>query len=613
MDRTRATPALIAERYRLESGARELSPGVWVAHDTALPRDVAIVEVPEVPDLGEAARASWCEQVLQGMHGADRFRHPNAVSTLGTGTLDGSPVVVTDLPDGPTLEEVVERDGALAPHRVSDLGLELASVLAAAHAAGLIHGAVAPTTVVLGPGGARLRHFGVAGALDDLAAVGPGTALAGTAPFAAPDRPPGGSAAADMWSLGVLLRYALEGRVPDLAAPAPPIAGALGDAVERLLSPHAVDRPSAVEARDDLAAAPPEPGGAEHPRRRRRRRGHEPAPDPRPATDRTTQPSTGRAAEPPEVDHVLTWGPDEPTAPPAPSPAGTGVAVSGHAGTRSGDGSAANGGGPAPAITRRTVPRVGSPVVVSRELAEELRGQGVALALTPVPPDLEETPGAEAAAGDEEEDAGPFRSTFSWPPPRRYRIGGSLLIFVIAVVLVTLLITNGRVGRTTAEEEAQEDRSAQVQDTAVVPDGWVTYRDPDPGFGIAHPPDWTVDEEGPVTRFRDPDSGAYLEVDYTTPPGPQQPVETLRALEPSFEATTTDYERLQIQATVFRTWNAALWEYTFTENDTPYHAVNLGLVTGDYRFALYFETPQAEWDRLLPVFYKFAQAFGPPS
>jgi len=147
---------------------------------------------------------------------------------------------------------------------------------------------------------------------------------------------------------------------------------------------------------------------------------------------------------------------------------------------------------------------------------------------------------------------------------------------------------------------------------ASVPKDWVAYRDPVTGFAIAHPPDWTVSTSGTRTDFRSPSSGAYLRVDHREPPGPS-PEGAWRDLEPAFAGQNANYKRVQITPTTYDGYRAAVWEYTYAGGGAALRAVDLGFIAGNRGFALNFQTPASDWDRLQPVFAAFKASFKAPT
>ncbi|MEA2716060.1 MAG: eukaryotic-like serine/threonine-protein kinase [Actinomycetota bacterium] len=159
---------------------------------------------------------------------------------------------------------------------------------------------------------------------------------------------------------------------------------------------------------------------------------------------------------------------------------------------------------------------------------------------------------------------------------------------------------------------AKSAGSAAVSSSAKVPGDWVSYADPATGFTIAHPPDWELVVSDSLTDFRDPSSGAYLRVDHVQPPGPS-PEGAWLEFEPRFAADHEGYQRIRIQPATYAGFPAAIWEYTYGGGGARLRAVDLGFVTGSYGFALNFQTREADWDRLQPVFDAFRASFKAPA
>jgi hypothetical protein len=118
--------------------------------------------------------------------------------------------------------------------------------------------------------------------------------------------------------------------------------------------------------------------------------------------------------------------------------------------------------------------------------------------------------------------------------------------------------------------------------------------------------------DGSLTDFRDPSTGAYLRVDHVQPPGPS-PEGAWLDYEPRFAAENSGYRRVRIEPTTFQGLPGAVWEYTYGDGGARLRAVDLGFVTGDYGFALNFQTREADWERLQPVFEAFQAGFRAPA
>jgi eukaryotic-like serine/threonine-protein kinase len=287
----RTAERLIADRYALEAPIGQGGMGVvWRARDNLLGREVAIKEVRVPPTVPDSERDAMRARVLREARAAARLNHPGAVTLYDVINEQGHAFIVMELIHAPTLAEVVAGDGPLDPCRAARIGLQVAGALAAAHQAGIVHRDVKPANVMVAGETARLTDFGIARVQGDPKLTSTGL-IVGSPAYMAPEQASGEAAgpAADLWSLGATLYYALEGHPPfergssiaTLAAvvndPPQPTrrAGALGPIIAALLSKSPEDRPSALELRDRLervlaaegestavrAAAPPEESG----------------------------------------------------------------------------------------------------------------------------------------------------------------------------------------------------------------------------------------------------------------------------------------------------------------------------------------------------------------
>src|SRR6266566_2829382 len=184
----------------------------------------------------------------------------------------GHAFIVMELINAPTLAQVVAREGPLEPARVARVGAQVASALAAAHQAGIVHRDVKPANVMVVADGARLTDFGIARVKGDPKLTSTGL-IVGSPAYMAPEQASGAAAGpeADLWGLGATLYYAVEGRPPferdgqvaGLTAVvneqprATTRAGPLAPIIAALLSKDPKRRPDAAELRsqlEDLAA-----------------------------------------------------------------------------------------------------------------------------------------------------------------------------------------------------------------------------------------------------------------------------------------------------------------------------------------------------------------------
>ncbi|MDQ4143469.1 MAG: serine/threonine protein kinase [Actinomycetota bacterium] len=166
----------------------------------------------------------------------------------------------------------------------------------------------------------------------------------------------------------------------------------------------------------------------------------------------------------------------------------------------------------------------------------------------------------------------------------------------------------------TAEETTEESDVVTSSEAAAPPEGWTLYEDPTTGYSIAYPEGWTIETvSSNSTDFSDPASGAYLRVAWRSPPGPSA-VGAWEEYEPDFASRHEGYQRIVIEPTTFRGYEAATWEFTWEEGGTTIHAIDLGFIVGDdYGFALNFVAPESEWADFQDEFQVFQETYSPPT
>jgi serine/threonine protein kinase len=269
---------VVADRYRLQDQiGRGAMGAVWQARDELLDRDVAVKELVISPSLntsdhGSQYELTLYERTLREARTAARLSHPGVVTVYDVVEEDGRPWIIMELVRARSLERVLAEDGPLSPARAADVGQQLISALAAAHAAGVLHRDVKPSNVLLCPDGrAVLTDFGIATLEGDTQLTQAGMVM-GTPAFTAPERIRGGPAApaSDFWSLGATLYAAVQGRGPfqerggpmttmnaviHEETPAAPAAGQLAPVIAALMDRDPAARPDAAAATRMLAGA----------------------------------------------------------------------------------------------------------------------------------------------------------------------------------------------------------------------------------------------------------------------------------------------------------------------------------------------------------------------
>ncbi|MDQ7802996.1 serine/threonine-protein kinase [Amycolatopsis sp. A133] len=290
--------AVLAGRYHVLGRAGHGAMGtVWRAKDERLGRLVAIKQLfPDSaadPAAGERTRA----RTIREARVTARLRHPHAVVVYDVVEQGSAAYITMEYLPARTLTELLEEHGPPAPEHVAELGAQLASALAAAHAAGVVHRDISPNNVlVTTDGSAKITDFGVAHARGEGTATGRGLVV-GTPAYLAPEVADGAEPGfpSDVYSLGATLYTALEGRPPSgtdenqLALlkrvgsghiTPPATRGPVTDAVLRLLHRDPAVRPTMAGAArlltratapDAVPAAAPADGGPAPAGRRRSR------------------------------------------------------------------------------------------------------------------------------------------------------------------------------------------------------------------------------------------------------------------------------------------------------------------------------------------------------
>ena len=205
---------LLADRYELGDPLGHGRSTVYVATDSRLRRRVAIkrVELLAGQEDAEAVRA----RALREAQASARLNNPATVAVYDVVEESGAIWLVMELVDGPSLAQLVADEGPLPHDRAARLGLHVLTALEAAHLAGVVHRDVKPANVlVLHDDKAKLTDFGVATIRDESRVTKTGL-IVGSPSYMAPEQATGGdiTPATDLWALGALLYFMVEGEPP---------------------------------------------------------------------------------------------------------------------------------------------------------------------------------------------------------------------------------------------------------------------------------------------------------------------------------------------------------------------------------------------------------------
>ncbi|MFC9804636.1 serine/threonine-protein kinase [Streptomyces griseoaurantiacus] len=260
---------VVAGRYRLLSplGAGGMGT-VWRARDEMLRREVAVKEVRAPAGLPAAKVERMYTRLEREAWAAARITGRNVITVHDVVTDAGRPWIVMEFVRGRSLGELIASEGALTPREAARIGAEVLAALRYAHEAGVLHRDVKPANVLLSQDErVILTDFGIAMVQGDTALTLTGEVV-GSPEYLAPEqalgRTPG--PATDLWSLGVLLHTAVQGRSPfrrentlgtlravvDEEPPAPHRAGPLAPVIEGLLRKDPAERTTAERVAEQL-------------------------------------------------------------------------------------------------------------------------------------------------------------------------------------------------------------------------------------------------------------------------------------------------------------------------------------------------------------------------
>jgi serine/threonine protein kinase len=186
---------------------------VYRVRDLHLEREVALKVLH--PHL--TADPAVVERFRREAQLAARLNHPNIVNIYDISGRSGLLWYTMELISGPSLAQMVARDGPLPLDRVLRLLREALSALAQAHGAGLVHRDLKPENMLTEPDGRlRITDFGLALALRGQARFGGATSRSGTPQFASPEQLLGERVdqRTDYYSLAAVAYFALLGEPP---------------------------------------------------------------------------------------------------------------------------------------------------------------------------------------------------------------------------------------------------------------------------------------------------------------------------------------------------------------------------------------------------------------
>ena len=220
---------------------------LFKAHQKSLDRAVAMKIFYQQLVENDGA---FKEELLQEARKAGKLDHRGIAQIHDCGHDDDVLWLATELVEGTSLKQIVQRDGRCQLPMALLIVDKLCDILGHAHQLGLSHGDLNPQNIMINEQGhIKVLDFGVAGALQQARQTAERTALIGTPHFMSPERAAGGPIdfANDLYAVGCLFFFACSGRTPYSGNTAVDIVQAHRDAEVPSLTQLMPELPPAVD------------------------------------------------------------------------------------------------------------------------------------------------------------------------------------------------------------------------------------------------------------------------------------------------------------------------------------------------------------------------------
>jgi serine/threonine-protein kinase len=153
---------LFADRYRMVTCLGRGGIGeVWRADDLVVATPVALKIIDSITPESRA-------RILEEVRLARRITHPAVCRVFDVGETEGCVFYSMELIDGEDVATLLRRAGRLPAEKVAEIGRQLCEGLAAAHAQGVLHRDLKPSSVLIDDkGSVRITDFGITVTRDD--------------------------------------------------------------------------------------------------------------------------------------------------------------------------------------------------------------------------------------------------------------------------------------------------------------------------------------------------------------------------------------------------------------------------------------------------------------
>ena len=210
---------VLAGRFRiLECIAQGGMGRIYRAEQAPLGRTVA-VKVLHL-DARNEDDGNFRERFFREASVCARLSHPNTVRIFDYGTEDGVYFIAMEFLEGRTLNDLIRKEGPLAPTRAITIARQICRSLEQAHSQGVIHRDLKPANVFLAAHGpdefVKVLDFGLVKAIDSKSQVTRAGNILGSPAYMSPEQVLGTpvTARSDLYALGVILYACLTRALP---------------------------------------------------------------------------------------------------------------------------------------------------------------------------------------------------------------------------------------------------------------------------------------------------------------------------------------------------------------------------------------------------------------
>ncbi len=187
---------------------------VYLAKQESMDRNVAIKIL--APHL--ARNEKFVDRFLREARSVARLNHINIISGIDVGESNGINYFAMEYVDGPTLIDVLEKQGALDEKRSLNITLQIARALEHAHKNSMVHRDIKPDNIMIAKDGtAKLCDLGLAKDVSQSPDSSERGQSLGTPNYISPEQAKGESKIdirSDLYSLGATMFHMLAGRPP---------------------------------------------------------------------------------------------------------------------------------------------------------------------------------------------------------------------------------------------------------------------------------------------------------------------------------------------------------------------------------------------------------------